>query len=199
MSRTGTFLDRFSNDSRFSLPYPFLWSVTLDDSGLPGNINSALTKINQSYQVSSSRDWTDTSNDNILVAQEVTIPSESIEITSLGQENRGGFMPGYGVTQRTEFISRNVVINFLETDRDIETELFRPWIIALGVEGLSKSGLKCTINVKQYNRSGGLRKHYTFIDAFPTNSEGYTLSYGDNEFLIKSVTFGYTDYKVRVK
>ena len=132
-----------------------------------------------------------------MVAQEVTIPTESIEVTSLGQENRGGFMPGYGVTQRTEFISRNVVINFIETESDIETELFRPWIIALGVEGLRTSRLKCNINVKQYTRDGIVRKHYTFIDAFPTNSEGYALTYGDNEFLIKSVTFGYTNYNVR--
>lgn len=198
MSFTNSFLDRFSTDRRFSIPYSFLWTVTINDNELPDRITSALSKINQSWKVSSSIDWTDTANDNILVAQEVTIPTESIEISSLGQENRGGFMPGYGVTQRTEFISRNVVINFLETESDIETELFRPWIIALGVDGLSQSsGLKCNIDVKQYTRDGIMRKHYMFEDAFPTNSEGYTLTYSGDEFLIKSVTFGYTNYIIK--
>jgi len=100
------------------------------------------------------------------------------------------------VTQRTDFLSRNISINFLETSRDIETELFRPWIIALGVDGLLNQKLKCTITVKQYTRDGNIRKTYKFTGVYPTNTEGYNLTYGDQDFLIKTVTFGYTNYTV---
>lgn len=198
MAITGSFLSKFSSDRRFSLPFPFHWTVTIDDDNLPSSINNATSKINQNWRVSSSAGWTDKLSDNILVAQEVSLPTESVEITSLTHENRGGFMPGYGVTQRTEFISRNITINFLETERDIETELFRPWIIALGVDGLLNQNLKSTITLKQYTRDGSVRKTYKFTGVFPTNAEGYTLNYGDQDFLIKTVTFGYTNYTVSV-
>lgn len=198
MALTSSFLSKFSTDRKFSLPFPFLWTVTIDDDSLPGNITNAISKINQQWNVSSSANWTDKLSDNILVAQEITLPTESVEITSLTHENRGAFMPGYGVTQRTEFISRNITINFLETEKDIETELFRPWIIALSVDGLLNQNLKSIITVKQYTRDGKIRKTYKFNGVFPTNSEGYTINYGDQDFLIKSVTFGYTNYSVTV-
>ncbi len=44
-------------------------------------------------------------------------------------------MPGYGITERSDFLSRNISINFIETGVDIEAHLFRPWIIALGTTG----------------------------------------------------------------
>ena len=196
MNLTNSFLDKFSNDRNFSLPFPFHWTVTIDDNNLPSAITTAINKINLNLTVTSSDKWTDTLSDNIFVAQEVQIPSESIEMTSLAQENRGGFMPGYGVTQRTDFLSRNITINFLETEKDIETELFRPWIIALGVDGLLNQNLKSIITVKQYTRDGSVRKVYAFKGVFPTNTEGYNLTYGDQDFLVKTVTFGYTNYTV---
>jgi len=56
--------------------------------------------------------------------------------------------------------------------------------------------LKSTITVKQYTRDGSIRKVYAFKGVFPTNTEGYTLTYGDQDFLVKTVTFGYTNYTV---
>lgn len=198
MSITGGFLNQFSTNRNFSLPFPFHWTVTIDDDNLPGAVAAATSKINQNWRVASSSAWTDKMSDNILVAQELSIPAESVEITSLSQENRGGFMPGYAVSQRTDFISRSITINFIETEKDIETELFRPWIVALGVDGLLNQRLKSTITAKQYTRDGKVRKTYKFTGVFPTNSEGYNLTYGDQEFLIKTVTFGYTNYTVSV-
>jgi hypothetical protein len=197
MEYTGKFLDKFSNDRRFSLPLPFQWTVTIDtSSGLVSEIKNALGKINQSWAVQDSSLWTDKEANNILVAQEVTLPPESFEATVLGQENRGAFMPGYGTVQRTDFLSRNITINFLETERDIETELFRPWLIALSIEGLINSRLKSTINVTQYTKDMKPRRKYTFNNVFPTNSEGYTINYGDQEFFQKTVTFGYNNYYI---
>ena len=137
------------------------------------------------------------SEGEILVAQEVTIPTEAYETTILGQDNRGGFMPGYGVTSRTDFLSRTVSINFLETGEDIETSLFRPWVIAIGTKGLLGGKLRSTIVVTEYLKDGSTRKKYTFYDAFPVNVEGYNLSYGDIDFIIKSVAFSYSRYNVQ--
>lgn len=198
MSLTKTFLSKFSTDRNFSLPLPFLWTVTIDDNDLPANITTAISKINQRWKVANTSKWTDALSDNILVAQEVTLPTESVEITSMALENRGAFMPGLGVTQRTDFLSRNVIINFLETEADIETELFRPWIIALSIDGLLNQNLKSTINVKQYTRDGKIRKTIKFTGVFPTNVEGYTMTYSDQDFFVKSVTFGYTNYSIHV-
>lgn len=198
MAITRRFLNKFSTDRNFSIPLPFQWTVTIDDDNLPGAITNATGKINQQWKVASSSAWTDKLSDNILVAQEIQVPSESVEITSISQENRGAFMPGYGVTQRTDFLSRNVTINFLETEKDIETELFRPWIIALSVDGLLNQNLKSIITMKQYTRDGKVRKTYKFTGVYPTNTEGYTLNYGDQEFSVKTVTFGYTNYSVIV-
>lgn len=196
MNLTGRFLDKLSTERDFSLPLPFMWTVTIDDNNLPSAITTAVNKINQKLKVTSGDRWTDKLSDNIFVAQEVQIPSESIEMTTLTQDNRGGFMPGYGVTQRTDFLSRSITINFLETVRDIEIELFRPWIIALSVDGLLNTKLRSNITIRQYAKDGKVRKTFKFTGVFPTNTEGYTLTYGDQEFLQKTVTFGYTNYTI---
>lgn len=195
MSAVPSFLNKFANDSKYFLPLPFLWTVSFTDSGVSGAISSALSKINLNWSVSDASEWTDRSVNNILVAQEVQIPQESFEATVIGQENRGGFMPGYGVVQRTDFLQRGLTINFIETDRDIETEFFRPWIIALGIDGLLNHSLKArSVNIAQYGKDMKVRKQYVFNDVFPTTCEGFNLTYGDQEFIVKSVTFGFKNY-----
>ena len=191
------FLTKFSTEQGFSIPLPCLWSVSFLDTGFISDIQQSVQKSGArwSYGVKSANKWSG-SGGEVLVAQEVSIPSESYEVMPIGQENRGGFMPGYGVTNRTDFLSRNVSINFLETGDDIETSLFRPWIIAIGTSGLLGGKFRTTIAVTEYHKSGGARKKYTFYNAFPTNVEGYTLTYSDSEFIIKSVSFGYTKYDV---
>lgn len=191
-----SFLSKFSSDPRFALPLPFLWTVTID-GGVTSQISSALQKIGYNWSVEDALKWIDISSNNILVAQEVTIPSESYETVILGPDsNRGGYMPGYGVTQRTDFLSRNLTINFIETQSDIETLLFRPWIVAIGVDGMIGGRLRSKATLTQYDRAGKIRKTYTFDNIFPTNTEGATISYSADDFTVKTVTFGYTRYDV---
>lgn len=195
-----SFLTVFSTFDKFSIPLPFLWTVTIDDSqGLIGNINSALSKADYgSWNAQSPLGWIDSANNNIYVAQDFTIPSEQVEATSIGVDaSRGAYMPGQGISQRVDFLQRNVTINFLETTADIETMLFRPWIIALGIDGLIGGKLRSTITLTQYDRKMKMRKEYTFYGAFPTNAEGTTLNYTGDEFVVKTITFGYTNYKVK--
>lgn len=139
-----------------------------------------------------------TKGGNILVAQEVTLPSESSSFTPLESgSSMGGYLPGYGLNVRSNFLDRSFSINFLETEVDIEHNFFRPWMISIGIQGLIAKGpnLKANISVKQYTNGGGLMKGYQFRKAFPTAVEGYTLNYNDTDFKIKSVTFACENYE----
>jgi hypothetical protein len=111
-------------------------------------------------------------------------------------DSYGGFLPGYAMTSRADFLSRSFSINFLETRQDLEHEYFRPWQIAIGIKGLVERGvnLKSTITVKQYTNDGVLRKGYRFKRAFPVAVEGFTMDYNNTDYPIKSVTFACENY-----
>jgi|TARA_R110002020_G_scaffold102675_1_gene240914 hypothetical protein len=193
------FLDGYSYSERFFLSHPFLWKVQFSyNSELITNINTAIAKAYSS----DSKDWRAitepdffTRNDNILVAREVNVPNENSQFDIAGSQNLGGFLPGYALNKRVDFLTKNLGINFFDTQDDIEHNFFRPWMIALGIDGLINRKLLCKITLKQYNNRMQLRKGYEFIDVFPTNVEGYRLSYQDEDFLERSVTFAFKEYK----
>tara|TARA_R110002051_G_scaffold113009_3_gene185695 strand:+ start:548 stop:1213 length:666 start_codon:yes stop_codon:yes gene_type:complete len=189
------FLGAFSTDSKFLLSQPFLWKVSIGaENALAEAVNTACHKAGEDWRAMSLPDEY-TKNGSILVAQEVSIPGEQTSFGEYGQENRGGFLPGYGVTQRESFLTRQLSINFFETKVDIEHTFFRPWMIAIAIDGLVNPELKCSIVVTQYDNQMQKRKGFIFDDAFPTICEPYTLSYGDGEFTVKSVTFGCRNYR----
>ena len=98
--------------------------------------------------------------------------------------------------KRSNFLERNLAINFFDTEEDLEHNFFRPWQIALAIEGLIQRDLLCpVVDLLQYNNRGQVRKGYRFTDVFPTNVEGYTLNYDNTEFMAKSVTFAFKNYK----
>lgn len=192
-NEVNSFLQAFSKDSKYFLSHPFLWKVNIQ-SDVIGAVNTALQKGGEFWRASNIPD-SFSKNGDILVASEVTIPNEASSFSDFGQENRGGFLPGYGIVQRESFLSRNITVNFLETNVDLEHTFFRPWTIALGIDGLINQGLKSTITVTQYDNKGTKRKGYIFEDAFPTVCEGYTLSRGDGEYIQKTVTFACKNYR----
>jgi hypothetical protein len=131
------------------------------------------------------------------VAQEVGLPGESFEVSPFTIGNSSGaYMPGFAASKRSDFLTRNVTINFLETNVDIESQLFRPWAIALSVDGLINQGLKTTIEVCQYDNKRRVRKRYKFYSAFPTNCETTTINYTEDPIKAKTVTFAYSKYEV---
>ena len=203
------FLDAFSLDGsaesagafgydfndRFFLSHPFLWKVSIQaNKGLQQAVNDACAKAGDTWLAESLPD-NYTKGGTILVAQEVSIPGEQSSFGEFGQQNRGGFLPGYGVTQRESFLTRQLSINFLETRADIEHTFFRPWLIAIGIDGLINPSLKCIIQITQYDNKMQRRKGFIFEDAFPTVCQPYNLGYGGGEFTIKSVTFACKNYK----
>tara|TARA_R100000700_G_C3141357_1_gene123105 strand:+ start:363 stop:962 length:600 start_codon:yes stop_codon:yes gene_type:complete len=191
---TRRFLTKLSQDSPYYLSLPFLWTVSIPGIlGLTGSIASANSKIGRGgWSPRAAADW---GAGSLLAAREVTIPNEQSTFLEAGQNSRGGFMPGYGLQQRESFLARNLSINFIETVEDIVHGIFTPWMIALGVDGLTNFGLKTDIYVKQYDNQKRLRKGYRFIDAFPTNVEGFVLTQEPEAvYPEKSVTFCFTDY-----
>ncbi len=192
------FLDGYSNSEEFFLAHPFLWKVTFEyDASLLSNVNDAIGKA-----YSNTDDWRAitepdrfTRHGNVLVARSVTVPAENSQFDIAGSQNLGGFLPGYALNKRTDFLSKNLAINFLDTQDDIEHNFFRPWMIAVGIDGLINRRLLCNVTLRQYNNKMQIRKGYRFIEVFPTNVEGYTLSYNDETFQEKSVTFAFKEYK----
>ena len=195
MEPTRAFLDKFSNDRQFFLSLPFLWSVEMPGSE---SLNSAINTANN--KLLSQETWratseVGTSEVGILAARQVTIPGENAQFVETGQDNRGAFLPGYGVQQRESFLTRTLSINFIETINDMVHTIFTPWSIAISVDGLTNFDLKTDIIVKQYDNQLQLRKGYRFIEAFPTNVEGFTVTQDpDAAFTEKTVTFSFTDY-----
>jgi hypothetical protein len=185
-----------SSDQKYCLSLPVLWTVTMEGA-LKSSINTVLDYAGEKWSAKTSPDEYMASSD-ILVAQEVTIPNESSSFQAINSgSGMGGFLPSYGLDSRSDFLSRSFTINFLETNKDLEHEYIRPWMIALGIKGLVEEGvsLKSTITVRQYTNTGKLKKGFKFIKAFPINVEGFTLNYNNTDFTIKSVTFACQNYE----
>jgi hypothetical protein len=190
------FFAAFSGDRRYFLHLPVLWTVTIDGV-TTGAINSVLNGAGESWRASSSPNAY-TRTGTILVAQQVVLPTESSNFSALESgSSMGGFLPGYGLNARSNFLDRGISVNFLETEEDIEHNFFRPWAIAVGIKGLVEDGpsLKGNMQVKQYTNSGKFIKGFQFKKIFPTAVEGFTLNYDSTDFKIKSVTFGCQNYE----
>jgi hypothetical protein len=138
-----------------------------------------------------------TRNGNILVAQDVGLPDEQAVFGIASMNNAGGFLPSYVMNNRNDFLSRQLSVNILETNEDLEQNYFRPWMIAVGIKGLVENGpnLKGTMVIKQYDNQGNLRKGFKFNKVFPKSVEGYTLNYQNTDFKVKSVTFACQNYE----
>tara|TARA_R110002051_G_scaffold51589_1_gene98732 strand:- start:2123 stop:2731 length:609 start_codon:yes stop_codon:yes gene_type:complete len=196
ITKTEEFLDKFSRDNSYYLSLPFLWSVEIPGlAGLTSAIDETTSKIANQGSWKTGGNAGGWGAGNILAARQVTIPPEQSTFLETGQQSRGGFMPGYGLQQRESFLSRNLAVNFIETIDDIVHLFFTPWAVALGVDGLTNFKLKTNILVKQYDNQLRVRKGYKFIDAFPTNVEGFTVTQEPEAvFPEKSVTFCFTDF-----
>lgn len=191
------FLDKFRNNDKFFLNLPVFWTVSIIGVTM-NDINTVLSENGEKWKANtSSMDMMD--GGNILVAQEINLPLESAKFDPYTvSSNTGGYLPGYGMASRSNFLSdRQISVNFLETEMDIDQNFFRPWIIALGIKGLIEYGpnLKATMIVKQYSNDGRLIKGFRFNKVFPTVVEGYKLNYDNTDMLIRSVTFACDTYE----
>lgn len=192
------FLNNYSvgGPSRYYLSLPTLWKIEFSNAGsVRGQVDQALEKAGESWRVKNTPEEF-VSNGNTLVAREVSVPGETTEFLEAGADvNLGGFLPAYGVNRRQGFLTRTLAVNIFDTDDDLEHNFFRPWMIAVGIDGLINRGLLCpNVILRQYNHKGEVRKGYNFTDVFPTNVEGYTINYDNESFIEKSVTFAFKNY-----
>ena len=189
------FLNAFSREAKFCLSLPVFWSVSIDGVST-GSINSVLDSAQEKWRATTSPEEM-TRSGNILVAQEVGLPDEQAAFGTSSVNTAGGFLPAYVMNNRNDFLSRQLSINILETNQDLEQNYFRPWMIAIGIKGLIENGpnLKGTMVIKQYDNQGNLRKGFKFNKVFPKSVEGYTLSHQNTDYKIKSVTFACQNYE----
>lgn len=189
------FLEAFSGDAKYCLSIPVLWTVSID--GVTSDaINNVLSDAGEKWRAKITPNSM-TKSGTILPAQSVTTPQESSNFALMASgDSYGGFIPGFAMTSRADFLSRSFSVNFLETRRDLVHEFFTPWQIAIGIKGLVERGvnLKATITVKQYTNQGEFRKGYQFVGAVPTAVEGFTMDYENTDYPIKSVTFACKNY-----
>ena len=153
------------------LPYPFAWTVQVSRGSTGGGDPGGQTQI-----------W---------AAQEVTIPSEVTMFDNFGQENRGGWMPGYGVIERESFLSRSFTVNFFATEENDPEWVMRAWLNDIANKGLAEESKlqDGTVDCILYSNSGEPRQYISAKYAFPTHCEGFTANYGSQPFIVKSVTF----------
>ena len=193
------FLSNYSvgGPQQYYLSLPTLWKVEFSNAAsVRGQVNQACTKAGEAWRVKKTPEEF-VANGNTMVAREISVPGETTEFLEAGSGiNKGGFLPAFGVEKRQGFLTRTLAVNIFDTNDDLTHTFFRPWMIAIGIDGLINRGLLCpNIILRQYNHKGEIRKGYNFIDAFPTNVEGYTLNYNNEEFLETSVTFAFKNYE----
>ena len=190
------FLNAFSREAKFCLSLPVFWSVSIDGVSI-GSINSVLQSAQEKWRATTSPEEM-TRSGNIIVAQNVTLPGEGYtnSVATFGQ-GMGGYIPANIMDARDNFASRDVAVSFLETNVDLEHTFFRPWSIAVGIQGFVESGpsLKGTMVVKQYDNKGNLRKGFKFTKVTPAKMESLSLDYDDSKYKTKSVTFKCQNYE----
>jgi len=192
------FLHNYSYHPRYFLSLPFLWKVQFYySSDLISSINKSISKEpNEKWRAITDPRYYSDAEGRLLVARSVVVPNENTQFDIVGSENLGGFLPGYAVNKRQDFLQKNLAINFFETDTDIEHLFFRPWMVALSIDGLMMRDLICpSVVLTQYNNRMEVRKEIKFNDVFPTNVEGYSVSYEDTDYKEKSITFAFKNYE----
>lgn len=200
------FLNAFSTDPKYGMHLPVFWTVNI--GGVDSNTVTSIVNKGHPRKWESTITPDDMTVDgNILVAQSITLPTESSGFSPMMTGNAmGGYLPPYAMDSRSNFLERSFSINFIETETDIIHEFFRPWMIAIGIKGLIEDGttnLKATMEVIQWSNgdprtTDGLQKQlrgFKFTKVFPTAVEGYNLDYANTDFPIKSVTFACEDYE----
>lgn len=196
MTNINEFFSALSNDQKCFLNLPVLWAVTIDGVS-EGAINEVLSEAGERWRAKvNPRGYT--RGGDLLVASEVTTPDEQSSFDAFTPStNMGGFLPGYGLNTRANFLDRKFTVNFLETQVDIGHNYFRPWMIAIGIKGLIEEGanLKGTMEVHQFSNSGELIKGFRFKKIFPIGIEGATLNYESTDFQNKSVSFACENYE----
>ena len=217
------------------LPLKFLWTVDFSPrvGSNMSSVGSSVEKIVNEYQPKSwiidpnlFDKYTDSRKGlGYLLAQNVALPSEQLQLGTEPMANSGGFIAGYFADRRANYGGENKLdITFLETNKDIFDYFIKPWVVATSYKGLiedDEDDIKCNIVVTLYSKSDVFysdklgsssipsrrilptvdfkpRKSYEFKDCVPFNVEGGAMSYGELDIgeLTKAVSFAFSYYTI---
>jgi hypothetical protein len=212
------------------IPLKNIWGINFSartGSGAMVNVGDAIEYYLDMYRPQTfkvDKDLIDRVSDfesGFLLAQSVAFPSEEVSITQTDIPNSGGFQPipiGGGIST-----SHQLDISFLETNRDVFSYFFQPWVVATAYAGLiedpTEPDIKCNIDVIQYSRSAekyadkvgesnkisgrseaeyGIRKMHTFYNCVPTVVNADNISYGEQTEtdIIRTVGLNYEHYQL---
>ena len=202
-----------------SIPTESQWVVLIER--LPKNLNTNIIQ-GLEYTDASKKGWAidqavGTLNTypmqrvmGCLLAQGVSLPTESYTTEFVHPENHRGFLPGL-IAKDRENMSQ-LTIKFLETNTSFTDFVIRPWII-LGahygftarnpdIRGEADKNVKTTITVLQYTRTIQSvamipRKIWTFYNCAPVMVEGGSLDYSsDLSCPVQTTKWVYSHYTV---
>ncbi len=193
------------------IPLKNIWGINFSartGSGAMVNVGEAIEYYLDMYRPRTfkvDKDLIDRVSDfesGFLLAQAVNMPEEQLSVSQEELPNSGGFQP----IQVGERIASNheLDITFLETNRDVFSFFFQPWVVATSYAGLiedpTEPDIKCNIDIIQYSRTAeryadkigesnkitgrseveyGIRKMHTFYNCVPTSVKGDDFSYGE--------------------
>lgn len=215
------FLDRLS-EWDYSIPLATQWTIVIQpEANEEGNSEGLFSLIKEYTQVDISnfyipisiqtRILNNKSQPNmdglgLYYAQSIKMPRESFTVNSAGIVGTGGFLKGIVGGDRLDMSSRNLEIEFLETNIDFTDGLIRPWIICAAYRGLINTGkrnsIKSSIFISEFTRQRNngdlkpIRKIHTFKGCVPTSVAERTLKYDKEpiEAPVNSVTWIYENY-----
>ncbi len=220
-------LQDWTND----IPIKNIWGINFSartGSGAMVNVGEAIEYYLDMYRPNTYKvdksliDRVSDFESGFLLAQDVTMPQET---TSVVGERPNPASGGLQPIQTSDGIStdHNLEMTFLETNRDVFSFFFQPWVVACAHAGLiedpTEPDIKCNIDIIQYTRSAekyadklgesnkisgrseaqyGIRKMHTFYDCTPTSVNADKFSYGEQSLsdITRSVGWNYAHYQL---
>ena len=221
---------RLHQDWTNDIPIKNIWGINFSartGSGAMSNVGEAIEYYLNSYRPNTFRvdtgliDRVSDTEVGFLLAQNILFPQEGLDISTASISQAGGFRSALVGGNRTE--NNNLDVTFLETNRDIFSFFFQPWVVAASYAGLIEDDfepdIKCNIDVIQYTRTAirypdkvaesnkrrreneevefGIRKMHTFYDCIPNTVQGDKISYDTfnaSDILSRGVGFTFQHY-----
>jgi len=133
-----------------------------------------------------------------MLAQSVTFPGDSLNISRVGV-NQSGALKGVIGENRNDL--PNVTVTFLETNQSVADLFFRPWVITLGFKSLKYQKLRKPIKLLCYQKDGvsaplKLRKTINLEACAPITIDSEEYNYTADKVIQRQIEFIYNRYYI---
>ena len=186
-----------------NLPINSLWIVKMDPMPTANNIlkikNDTIHQGLGSMDYARSEAYGSRQEKGILFAHGVNVPGDAIETEKVGYNN-SGYVRGTISNGKTDYDKFSIV--FLENTISFVDLYLRPWIAAIGKEGLLNSSFKTKITVEQLTKMDKYvqfapRKSITFHNCSPVSVYSQEYNYSGSDVLVRrQVQFNFDWYTI---